>query len=67
MWNNLPIKLKECKSLQEFKLMLKQSVNLAYKALRVLAVCNAVFKFQILFYFIQWKCVNIFNLLVGFH
>ena len=28
LWNNLPIKLKECKSLQEFKLLLKQSGNL---------------------------------------
>ena len=37
LWNNRPIKLKECKSLQEFKLLLKQSGNLpctcsAYKA-----------------------------------
>ena len=28
LWNNLPIKLKECKSLQEFKRLLKQSENL---------------------------------------
>ena len=28
LWNNLPIKLKECKSLQEFKLLLKRSGNL---------------------------------------
>ena len=28
LWNNLPIKLKDGKSLQEFKLLLKQSVNL---------------------------------------
>ena len=28
LWNNLPIKLKECKSLQEFKQLLKQSGNL---------------------------------------
>ena len=27
-WNNLPIKLKECKYLQEFTLLLKQSGNL---------------------------------------
>ena len=30
LWDNLPIKLKECKSLQEFKLLLKQSGNLPY-------------------------------------
>ena len=28
LWNNLSIKLKKCKSLQEFKLLLKQSGNL---------------------------------------
>ena len=28
LWNNLPIKLKECKSLQEFKLLLQQNGNL---------------------------------------
>ena len=32
LWNNLPIKLKECKSLQEFQLLLKQSGNLSCKA-----------------------------------
>ena len=29
LWNNLPVKLKGCKSLQEFKLLLKQSGNLS--------------------------------------
>ena len=29
LWNNLPIKLQECKSLQEIKLLLKQSGNLS--------------------------------------
>ena len=29
LWNNLPITLKECKSLEEFKLQLKQSGNLS--------------------------------------
>ena len=28
LWNNLPIKLRECKYLQEFNLLLKQSGNL---------------------------------------
>ena len=28
LWNNLPIKVKQCKCLQEFKLLLKQSENL---------------------------------------
>ena len=27
LWNNLPLKLKNCKSLQEFKQLLKQSGN----------------------------------------
>ena len=36
-WNNLPIKLEECKSPQEFKLLLKLSVNLP----RTCSACKA--------------------------
>ena len=40
LWNNLQIKLKEYKSLQEFKLLLKQSGNLPYTYLSVMLFLN---------------------------
>ena len=72
LWNNLPIKFKKFKSLQEFKLLLKQIRNLpwfcsAFKHKEFWLPIALLLILTFMFYFIQCMYVNISNLLVSFY
>ena len=72
LWNNLPIKLKECKSLQELNLLLSKVETYSTLSQRVkhkefwLSVVLFL-NFNIYGFFIQCMYVNIFNLFVGIY